>query len=109
MPEPESTEVVRLDWSNARDTVAVPANVVIVQRSPDEVHLAFGHAPPPVDIAEMNEKEVDVFLHTNGVVVQQVVRVALTPGAASLLLNNLLAIGVRTPAGTTSANKEESE
>lgn len=96
MPEQTSDDeqTLSLDWTRGRDVVAVPANVVLVQRLRDEVVLSFGHALPPIEVAEMSGEEMSRYFETNKKVpVQRIVRLALTSDAAALLANNLRAIG----------------
>ena len=107
---PDEERPLRLDWTGGRDVAAAPANVVLVQRVNDEITLSFGHAPPPIEIAESGEEEARAYFEGVGykVTVQQIGRVTLTPRAALLLANNLRAVGIPPPVEGVEPTNEES-
>ena len=80
---------IQLDWSGARDVVAQPANMVLVQGLRGEFILSFGHAPPPIAMATLDEAETIEFVKNNAIKVQQITRVTLHPHIAKVLVQNL--------------------
>ena len=80
---------IQLDWSDARNVVAQPANMVLVQGIRGECVLSFGHAPPPIAMAELDEAETMEFVKNNAIKVQQITRVTLPPHTAKVLVQNL--------------------
>lgn len=81
--------IVQLDWTGAREVVAQPANVVLVQGLRDEIVVSFGHAPPPVAMATLDEKETVEFIRNNAIKVQQITRISLSLNAARVLMRGL--------------------
>ena len=67
-----------LDWGDAANAPVRPANLVVVQRSDDEIVLTFGHAAPPPSADDSNPTKV-----------QQVARFSITITAARVLARSL--------------------
>ena len=80
---------VQLDWTDARDVVAQPANVVLVQGLRGEVVLSLGHAPPPIAMAALDEEGVREFVKNNPVKVQQIARITLPVHVAAGLAQTI--------------------
>ena len=70
---------------------AQPANLVLMQGMGTEVILSFGHAPPPVAMATMEEDQQAEYLKGRHVKVQQIVRFTMPVHVARLLMNILQA------------------
>ena len=72
-----------LDWSGADDVPVIPANTFLMQGVGDEVILLFGHAPPPVATAYMDEAaKTAYFSDGHRVRVTQIVRLSVTTDVA---------------------------
>ena len=80
---------IRLDWSEGHTASAQPVNVLLVQSLGEEVILSLGHAPPPLAVVGMNDKQVAEYLKGHGVAVQRISRFTLPIGTARTLLKGL--------------------
>lgn len=83
---------MRLDWSG-EDGPVQPANVVLTQgvglAGGQEVVLTFGYAAPPIGAASLAGDNLDEYLASNPVPVQQISRFTLSVPTARLLAKGL--------------------
>ena len=83
---------VRLDWSG-EDGPVQPANVVLTQgvglAGGQEVVLTFGYAAPPIGAASLAGDDLNKYLASNPVPVQQISRVTLSVPTATTLAKGL--------------------